>query len=94
LLSSKNSQANYNGLAAQQTFSFIDPSFKPTLTKDKDCFCPKELRQLIWDFINKHLYQHPIIPTIDGQFLSSDVIWTMAVEEVCNFCVQHSLPYV
>ena len=45
LSSSKNSQVNYNGLVAQQKFSFIDPSFKPTLTKDKGCVCPKELRQ-------------------------------------------------
>ena len=66
LSSSKNSQVNYNGLVAQQKFSFIDPSFKPTLIKDKGCFCSKELRQLIWNFMNKHLHQHPIIPTIDG----------------------------
>ena len=93
LSSSKNSQVNYNGLVARQKFSFIDPSFKPT-TKDKGCVCPKELCQLICNFMNKHLHQHPIIPTIDGQFLSSDVIWTMAVEEAYNFCVQHSLPHV
>ncbi|GES95072.1 ATP-dependent DNA helicase Pif1 [Rhizophagus clarus] len=79
LSSSKNLQVNYNGLLVQQKFSFIDPSFKPALTKDKRCFCPKELRSLVWSFMNKHLHQHPMIPITDGQFLSSNVIWTMAV---------------
>jgi hypothetical protein len=31
----KPQQINYNGVAAQQQFSFIDHSFKPTLNKDK-----------------------------------------------------------
>ncbi len=87
-------QINYNGVVAQQQFSFIDPSFKPVLTKDKVIFCPKELRPLVWTFMNKHLHQHPLIPTIDGQFLSSNSIWSMAVEEAYNFCKQHFLPWL
>ncbi|RHZ48531.1 hypothetical protein Glove_547g37 [Diversispora epigaea] len=53
---------NYNGIAAQQQFSFIDPSFKPTLNKDKINFCSKELRLLIWELMKKHLHQHSLIP--------------------------------
>ncbi|RHZ90148.1 hypothetical protein Glove_7g38 [Diversispora epigaea] len=54
-------QINYNGIATQQQFSFIDPSFKLTLNKDKINFCPKELRLLIWElmkniFTNIHLF--------------------------------------
>ena len=40
----KPQQINYNGVLAQQTFSFIDSSFRPTLSKDKISFCPKEFR--------------------------------------------------
>ncbi|RHZ75509.1 hypothetical protein Glove_213g137 [Diversispora epigaea] len=41
--------------------------------------------------MNKHLHQHPLIPTNDGQFLSSSFIWTNAVQEIYNFCQQYSL---
>ena len=87
-------QINYNSVLAQQTFSFIDPSFKPASTKEKIIFCPKELRPLVQKFMNNHLHQHPLIPTADGQFLSSNSIWTMAVEEAYNFCKKHSLPWL
>ncbi|RHZ59378.1 hypothetical protein Glove_364g89 [Diversispora epigaea] len=84
-------QINYNGVAAQQLFSFINPLFRPTLSKDKISFCPKELHLSVWKLMNKHLHQHPLIPTNDGQFLSSSFIWTNAVQEIYNFCQQHSL---
>jgi hypothetical protein len=87
-------QINYNSIVAQQQFSFIDPSFKPVITKDKVNFCPKDLRPLVWKFMNKHLHLHLLIPTIDGQFLSLNSIWKMAVEEAYNFCKQHSLPWL
>ncbi|RHZ84589.1 hypothetical protein Glove_79g125 [Diversispora epigaea] len=44
--------------------------------------------------MNKHLRQHPLIPTIEGQFLSSNLIWTTAVQEIYNFCRQNSLPWL
>ncbi|RHZ46202.1 hypothetical protein Glove_629g16 [Diversispora epigaea] len=44
--------------------------------------------------MNKHLHQHPLIPTIEGQFLSSNLIWTTAVQEIYNFCRQNSLPWL
>jgi hypothetical protein len=79
----KSQQINYNGITAQKQFSFIDPSFCPSLTKEKIVFCSKE-----------HLHKHPLIPTIDGQFLSSTNIWKMAVEEIYNFCKKNSLPWL
>ncbi|CAB4438821.1 unnamed protein product [Rhizophagus irregularis] len=90
----KPQQIIYNGIAAQQQFSFIDPLFSPSLTKEKIVFCPKEIRPLIWKMMNDHLHKHPLIPTIDGQFLSSASIWKMAVEEIYNFCKQNSLPWL
>ena len=90
----KPQQINYNGDAAHQLFSFIDPLFRPSLTKEKLIFCPKELRSLVWKMINDHLHQHTLIPTINGQFLSSTQIWTAAVQEIYNFCQQNSLPWL
>ncbi|PKK65317.1 hypothetical protein RhiirC2_786329 [Rhizophagus irregularis] len=46
-------------------------------------FCPQELRPLVWEFMSKH-FQYPLIQIVDGQFLSSNSIWTMAVEEAYN----------
>ncbi len=44
--------------------------------------------------MKKHLHQHPLIPTKEGQFISSTLIWTMAVYEIYNFCQQNSLPFL
>ena len=87
-------QVNYNGVAAQQQFSFIDPLFYPSLTKEKIVFYPKEIRSLIWKMINNYLHQHQLIPTINGQYLSSTKIWITAVQEIYNFCQQNSLPWL
>ena len=87
----KPQQINYDGVAAQQLFPFIDPLFRPTLSQDKIHFCPKEFRPLVWELMKKHLHQHSLIPTTEGQFLSSTLIWTIAVQEIYNFCQQHSL---
>src|SRR6266540_2754875 len=38
----KSQQINYNGIAAQQLFPFINPLFRPILSNDKIHFCPKE----------------------------------------------------
>ncbi|CAB4436244.1 unnamed protein product [Rhizophagus irregularis] len=65
---------NYNGIAAQQQFSFIDSLFSSSLTKEKIGFCSKEIRLLIWKMMNIHLHKHPLIPTIDMQFLFSTSI--------------------
>ena len=67
----KPQQVNYNGIVAQRQFSFIDPSFRPSLTKEKVVFCPKKIRPLVWKMMNNHLHQHSLIPTINGQFLFS-----------------------
>jgi hypothetical protein len=44
--------------------------------------------------MNNHLHQHQLIPTINGQYLSSNEIWTTAVKEIYNFCQQNSLPWL
>jgi len=87
-------QINYNGVAAQKQFSFIDPLFRPTLSKEKILFCPKELRSLVWEKMNKHLHQHPLIPTVNGEFFSSTQIWITAVQEMYDFCYQNFLPWL
>ncbi|CAB4423027.1 unnamed protein product [Rhizophagus irregularis] len=51
--------------------------------QNKVSFCPQELRPLVWEFMSKH-FQYPLIQIVDGQFLSSNSIWTMAVEEAYN----------
>jgi hypothetical protein len=90
----KPQQIHYNGMAAQQCFHFIDPLFKPSLTKEKVNFCPKELHPKVWELMNRHLHQHPLIPTSDGQFISSNSIWAKAVEEIYTFCKQNSLSWL
>ncbi|CAB4444975.1 unnamed protein product [Rhizophagus irregularis] len=79
-------QINYNGEAAHKLFSFIDPSFQPNLTKEKIIFCPKELHSIVWKKMNKHLYEHPLIPMTNGQFRLSNQIWKEAVKEIYDFC--------
>jgi len=90
----KPQQINYNGLEAQKQFSFIDPLFRPTLSKDKISFYPKEFRPRVWELMNKHLHQHPLIPITNGQFFSSIQIWTAAVQEIYYFCQQNSLSWL
>ena len=70
----KPQQINYNSIAVQQLFPFIDSSFKPSLNESKIIFCPKEFHSSLWKLMNKHLHQHPLIPTTDGKFLSSTSI--------------------
>ncbi len=41
--------------------------------------------------MKKHLHQHPLISTKEGQFMSSTLIWTIAVHEIYNFYQQNSL---
>ena len=55
-------------MEAQKHFSFIDPSFHPTLFKDKISFCPKKFQLKVWKLMNKHLYQHSLILMVNSQF--------------------------
>src|SRR3954453_4105531 len=41
--------------------------------------------------MEKHLHQHPLIPTSDGQFLSSTIIQKTAIQEMYEFCKENSL---
>ena len=54
-------------------------------------FCPKELRDSVWNLMEKHLHQHPYIPTANGQFFTAIEIYESAIEEVYKFCRENSL---
>lgn len=54
-------------------------------------FCPKEHREAIWTMMEKHLHQHPLIPSCDGQFLAGAAIYEAAVQEIYTFCKNNSL---
>lgn len=54
-------------------------------------FCPKELRPTVWQIMEKHLHQHPLIPTNSGQFLTSATIREEAIKDMYEFCKKHSL---
>jgi hypothetical protein len=54
-------------------------------------FCPKELRKTVWSIMEKHMHQHPLIPTSDGQFLTIDTIYEASVQEMYLFCKNNSL---
>ncbi|CAB5201407.1 unnamed protein product [Rhizophagus irregularis] len=41
--------------------------------------------------MNKHLHQHPLIPDISQQNLTSDIIRKQAVLEMYTFCKENSL---
>ncbi|CAB4426075.1 unnamed protein product [Rhizophagus irregularis] len=91
----------WNGIKVQLCLWHIKKAIEARLANNKkpqqinyNVFCPKEMRPLIWKMMNNHLHKHPLIPTIDGQFLSSASIWKMAVEEIYNFCKQNSLPWL
>ncbi|RHZ60877.1 hypothetical protein Glove_350g82 [Diversispora epigaea] len=79
----KPQQINYNRVVSQQQFSFI---VKPILTKNKINYRPKELCSSIWELMNKHLHRHSLIPTVEGQYLSSTLIWTNAKHWIVLFC--------
>ncbi|CAB4423647.1 unnamed protein product [Rhizophagus irregularis] len=54
-------------------------------------FCPKEFREPLWKIMDKHLHQHPLIPTSEGNFLSKDDIYEASVQEMYRFCKDNSL---
>ena len=41
--------------------------------------------------MDKHLHQHPLIPTSEGNFLSKEVIYEESVQEMYRFCKDNSL---
>jgi len=54
-------------------------------------FCPKELRDRVWTIMEKHLHQHPLIPTNEGDFLSKSNIYEASVQKMYTFCYANSL---
>ena len=41
--------------------------------------------------MEKHLHQHPLIPNVEGQFLTKNEIYEAAVEEMYTFCFNFNL---
>jgi hypothetical protein len=87
----------YSSSSANENFSFIDIEFYPSnlsIKKSNFVFCPKDLRQDIISLFEKHLHLHPLIPDINGNFLTSTEIWKASVEEMYNFCFTNDLRHV
>lgn len=89
--SKKAQQITYNSLVAHEKFSFIETTFAPTIETRSEKICPKELRKKVWEIIHKHLHQHPLIPNLTGEYLTSTQIREQAVKEIYDFCKQNSL---
>src|SRR5688572_30587014 len=87
----------YSSYTAHETFDFINIEFYPStsnIQRHNFTFCPKNLHQKIIDLLEKHLHWHPLIPNINGQFLTSEEIWTNSVVEMYQFCFNNNLQYV
>ncbi|CAG8853445.1 496_t:CDS:2, partial [Gigaspora margarita] len=48
-------------------------------------FCSKELRITVWNLMEKHLHQHPYIPTTNSQFFTAIEIYELAIKESYEF---------
>ncbi|GBC04734.1 hypothetical protein RclHR1_05830012 [Rhizophagus clarus] len=82
--------------SANENFSFIDIEFYPSYVvnqgkKSNFIFCSKDLRQNVISLLEKHFHLHPLIPDINGNFLSSDEIWEVSVKEMYDFCFTNNL---
>ena len=89
--SKKAQQIIYNPFVAHEKFSFIATTFIPTIETRSEKICPKELRKNVWEIMDRHLHQHPLIPNLAGEYLTSIQIREQAVREIYEFCKQHSL---
>ena len=69
--SKKAQQIIYNPLVAHEKFSFIETTFIPTIETRSEKICPKELRKKVWEIIDRHLHQHPLIPNLIRNYLIS-----------------------
>jgi len=91
-------RTSYNSQCASTLTGFIDLNFHPFATMNEDLsnqwFCPREFRETILDKITYHFHLHPLIPNDENNFLTSDEIWLLSVQEMYDFCVQHDLKYV
>jgi hypothetical protein len=89
--SKKAQQIIYDPFAAREKFSFIKTTFAPTIETRSEKICPKEPCKNVWEIINRHLHQHPLIPNSTGEYLTSIQIREQAVKEIYSFYKQHSL---
>ncbi|CAB4422381.1 unnamed protein product [Rhizophagus irregularis] len=59
-------------------------SSKTTVSSNNFIFCPKNLRSEVLDLFVKHYHQHPLIPSIQNDFLFAQAIQRNAVEEMLD----------
>ncbi|CAB4422541.1 unnamed protein product [Rhizophagus irregularis] len=84
-------------LNSKQQYDFIDTqwilslSSKTTVSSNNFIFCPKNLRSEVLDLFVKHYHQHPLIPSIQNDFLFAQAIQRNAVEEMYLLCHKHNL---
>src|SRR5437870_4196768 len=89
--SKKTQQIIYNSLIAHEKFSFIETTFVPTIETRSERVYPKELRKKVWEIIDQYIHQHPLIPNLTREYLTSVQIREQAVKKIYDFCKQHSL---
>jgi len=95
---------SYNAELANMETNLVDVNFHPfpvdrnngirSITNCDPKFCPKEFRDAILDIIVYHFHLHPLIPNDQNQFLSTNDIWFLSVQEMYRFCVQNDLKNV
>lgn len=87
----------YSSNSAHEIFDFVDVNFYPIITTNekkskKDFyFCPQALRSKIIEILEIHMHWHPLIPNINGYYLSAEEIWREAVYEMYEFCFANNL---
>ncbi|CAB4414215.1 unnamed protein product [Rhizophagus irregularis] len=82
---------NYEPIAANHKFSFIDINFNPSNNIYKATrFCPKEHHEKIWNLMNKHMHQHPLIPP----YITAYEIRKNAVFEMYFYCKENLLVWM
>lgn len=82
-----NSNQQYDFIDTQWILSFISR----TTTSNHSIFCPKDLRSEVLNLFVKHYHQHPLIPSSQNEFLSSQLIQQNAVKEMYFLCYKHNL---
>jgi len=95
---------SYNAELANTETNLVDVNFHPfpvdrntgirSIINCDQKFCPKEFRDAILNMIIYHFHLHPLIPNDQNQFLSTNDIWLLSVQEMYRFCVQNDLKNV
>ncbi|CAG8779152.1 37717_t:CDS:10, partial [Gigaspora margarita] len=84
---------------AYNTFNIIDIGFYPDLpinkikARNNFIFCPKNLRPQITSMMEYHMHFHPLIPNLEGIFMTKGEIWMRCTKEMYEFCTTNSLKH-